>query len=405
MTTKSKLKTRLPKGVYLAFCPTGEGGGRDNSCSPANAGTGDLLSPGLKAELGLPQGVNAVRSLPSTALSRVAQIAVNADARQMLVSALAAARAAESETRRALRLDPQNAELRAQHNANGRATRAANVALQNHDTAAGIVTAPRPARQPRTRRQPESQRTIEQDTRDIERANRRVTRVREGLSRVQLRIQEQAAAVPIVKFTSEEESQFRADASDTKMDRPNAEAMRAFNNLTRMGSREAVSESMLGSWLVKTDASAVDRNRERWITAKFPFRTPSGRTFAISISGGTGVEDSMDLIFSDDNSSTGATGRGEAFHVFANVVPAVKAFVDRFKPAKISFSAAQESRFDLYDKLTETVRGLMPGEYGKRVRRDYGRGNMVRRRIAGEVVVRESRGGGIITLHRVAGAR
>ena len=26
----------LPSGVYLAFCPTGKGGGKDNSCAPAN---------------------------------------------------------------------------------------------------------------------------------------------------------------------------------------------------------------------------------------------------------------------------------------------------------------------------------------------------------------------------------
>lgn len=32
--------SKLPKGVYLAFCPTGDGGGIDPHCSPANKGKG-----------------------------------------------------------------------------------------------------------------------------------------------------------------------------------------------------------------------------------------------------------------------------------------------------------------------------------------------------------------------------
>lgn len=103
-----------------------------------------------------------------------------------------------------------------------------------------------------------------------------------------------------------------------------------------------------------------------WVKSKdgsdiLHFTTKSGRQFEISThdSSMSGL-DVKSIQFSDDAHDFHKTGKGEAFEVFSKVVPAVKAWVDKTNPEKLHFSAQGLSRQKLYDRLVKTLLKLDP---------------------------------------------
>jgi hypothetical protein len=100
---------------------------------------------------------------------------------------------------------------------------------------------------------------------------------------------------------------------------------------------------------------------------QFNFDTSDGRTFNV---GATKVDrfglNGADITFSDDQGNFKITGKGAAFEVFGNVVPAVVSYIKNEDPDIVTFSAAGKSRQRLYDRLVSTVLGTEGGRFAKR---------------------------------------
>ena len=67
------------------------------------------------------------------------------------------------------------------------------------------------------------------------------------------------------------------------------------------------------------------------------------------------------VTFRDQEGSIRITGRGEAFEVFSNVVPALAAYVGKYSPKKLYFTAAEKSRSSLYRRIVQSVLSMNKG--------------------------------------------
>ena len=100
---------------------------------------------------------------------------------------------------------------------------------------------------------------------------------------------------------------------------------------------------------------------------EFKFETSDGRGFSIYANEGQKAgHDVTDISFADNSGSFEITGKGSAFEVFSNVVPAVVAYIKRENPSVVTFAAKGKSRQKLYDRLVSTVLGVQPGRFARR---------------------------------------
>lgn len=95
--------------------------------------------------------------------------------------------------------------------------------------------------------------------------------------------------------------------------------------------------------------------------AVYKFQTSKGAKYTVNIfSGAYGGQAVPELTFQDQDGSYAVTGAGGAHEVFGKVVPAVLAYVAKKNLPMLSFSAAEESRQKLYDRLVWTVATVNP---------------------------------------------
>lgn len=112
----------------------------------------------------------------------------------------------------------------------------------------------------------------------------------------------------------------------------------------------------LDTWVRESDGDYVCR-----------FETPGGITYEAMVVydprtrfEGEAVPD-LEFRNVSEGGTFGITGSGEAFAVFAKVVPILVAFVQRMGEPVMTFSAAEKSRMKLYDRLARTVVSVVPG--------------------------------------------
>jgi len=65
--------------------------------------------------------------------------------------------------------------------------------------------------------------------------------------------------------------------------------------------------------------------------------------------------------FSDAQGDTGLTGGGGAHEIFGKVVPALKAYVDKYQPQRLEFTASEPNRRKFYDALVHHYHSLFDG--------------------------------------------
>lgn len=114
------------------------------------------------------------------------------------------------------------------------------------------------------------------------------------------------------------------------------------------------SEEQLGKWVISPRGES-----------QFSFKTSDERRFDVNVYDrelGAGIKTS-DVQFSDDTGDFGVTGKGKAFEVFGQVVPAVVAYIKHEDPPVVTFSAYGKSRQRLYDRLVATVLGAGDGRF------------------------------------------
>lgn len=100
----------------------------------------------------------------------------------------------------------------------------------------------------------------------------------------------------------------------------------------------------------------------------YKFNTKKGETYKVAavnrkVRQGYGElsgKEVPDLQFSDQYGRFGITGSGGAFEIFSKVVPALVAYVQKKDIPVATFSAAEESRQKLYDRLVTTVAESLP---------------------------------------------
>jgi hypothetical protein len=106
----------------------------------------------------------------------------------------------------------------------------------------------------------------------------------------------------------------------------------------------------------------------------FNFNTDSGKSYKVSAvyrhGAGVGVPD---MQFSDPSGSFQVTGGGEAFQVFAKVVPAMVAYIKKKGLDAATFSAAEPSRQRLYNRLVKEVAKVMPDYFAAYTNKGSGR--------------------------------
>lgn len=94
------------------------------------------------------------------------------------------------------------------------------------------------------------------------------------------------------------------------------------------------------------------------------FETSSGRTFDIDV--WSDPKDKIhgvvpkQLVFKDESGSFSKTGRGEAIEIFGKVSAAAFSYMENEQPELLMYTAAEESRQELYDKLTKTIGAGFP---------------------------------------------
>lgn len=114
---------------------------------------------------------------------------------------------------------------------------------------------------------------------------------------------------------------------------------------------QTVSELEEDTWYEDEDGGA-------WLQ----FKTSGGDDFLVNIySTQTSMGPVKTVEFRDAGGSYKVTGAGNAFEVFGKVVPAVVAYVQKHQPDPLYFTAAEESRRKLYDRLVRTVASVVPG--------------------------------------------
>lgn len=86
------------------------------------------------------------------------------------------------------------------------------------------------------------------------------------------------------------------------------------------------------------------------------FSTSSGAEYRIHAEPSTSLGvPSINLTFADEAGDFGVTGAGGAHEVFGRVTAAIAAYVQTKSPELITFTAAEKSRRKLYDRLTKTL--------------------------------------------------
>ena len=102
-------------------------------------------------------------------------------------------------------------------------------------------------------------------------------------------------------------------------------------------------------------------------TSVYLFKTPSGRPFQIML------EDNH-LLFTDDEQDSSTTGRGEAHHIFSEVAKATAAIATRTNIDQIYFTADSDSkgRQRLYSRLASSLAALVPNAKAQVIPRDNG---------------------------------
>lgn len=127
-------------------------------------------------------------------------------------------------------------------------------------------------------------------------------------------------------------------------------------------------ETEHNKWYVDSDGDGV-----------LTFETDSGAEYKVSAvynynPSGTPIPD---MQFSDNSGSFKVTGAGEAFQVFTKVVPAMVAYISKKDLPVATFSAAEESRQKLYDRLVKTVASIVPGYFAAYVNKGTTRYYMI----------------------------
>jgi hypothetical protein len=302
---------KVLKGIKLAYCPTGEGGGVSNSCPPANKGAGE---DAIQSKIDEMTPADQARLMDFKELGRLEDM-------------LVAARQAEAEAYRLWRQDQSNAQLKEARNETVRARRALErqirlmrAALDVQDAAAGEtrhLDPNRPRRARGRRGQPATPASDRQEQRED--AARNISRATNALHR---EIEAQAAEV---KFKKSSEAYYNGTYHPQ-------------------------------TWIGVPQDPGYNTGQENW---KYEFKTTSDRKFRMSMRYDLSTGRAA-LAFSDNTGSYEVTGNGEQHQIFGNVVPATLAFIDQYKPKKIHFTAAEYKRQKLYRFLTKTVIKLRP---------------------------------------------
>lgn len=97
----------------------------------------------------------------------------------------------------------------------------------------------------------------------------------------------------------------------------------------------------------------------------YSFDTSTGNTYEVSIQDSVPLKAGVtvkELVFYDHEGGTDITGAGGAVEVFRKVSTATLAYVLKHEPPAIMYTAAEESRVKLYDRLTSTL-GVAAPEY------------------------------------------
>lgn len=93
------------------------------------------------------------------------------------------------------------------------------------------------------------------------------------------------------------------------------------------------------------------------------FTTTAGSDYVVSIAKTVPLKAGLpahELVFQDMHGDTDITGAGGAVEVFRKVSAATLSYVKTYEPAALMFTAAEESRVKLYDRLTSTLGVAMP---------------------------------------------
>lgn len=109
-----------------------------------------------------------------------------------------------------------------------------------------------------------------------------------------------------------------------------------------------------------------DTWQETFSGQQYSFETKDGRRFDINTNPAyvRGIM-AKDIQFSDEEGNFSITGKGSAFEVFSKVVPAITALVQKNDDSVVHFSASGDSRQRLYDRLTKTMLSVFPDRFAQ----------------------------------------
>jgi hypothetical protein len=316
------------EGIELAFCPTGEGGGIDNSCSSRGPGSFTQLTARQARAL----TIDRAKELLAERGFTHEIIAVNGGARHFVTDN-------ESGERLEVTVGQIGAFLKTQ-SSDIEVLRESPTTLPPARTRGISPSRPSPNDTPERQAMFARREEVRQEIARVKRSEDKSGLAKLRKERAKLNKQLAESAGVAVSTERDTRSRLERDIDKIKF----KEGGRASKN----------------TWKITSTGGS----------AEYVFKTESGRKFTVKASRNLGFREpgsnippvkSINIIFTDENESTMRTGRGEAFTVFRNVTPAVAAIVRRDRPEKVSFSASGQSRVDLYTKLTKTVLKLTPG--------------------------------------------
>ena len=123
--------------------------------------------------------------------------------------------------------------------------------------------------------------------------------------------------------------------------------------------RDRADEPRFAGATLQHDKWGTDQNKNSVLM----FKTSAGREYKVATYTGHSPKYGPyhEVQFSDAGGSFEITGAGNAVEVFSKVTAAVVAYARANEGETLTFSAAEESRQSLYDRLTRTTAKVMPG--------------------------------------------
>lgn len=223
----------------------------------------------------------------------------------------------------------------------------------------------------------------ETDAQNVRAVYDAVTPVGSGADRIEnwlskLEAEAERRGVTLPASVSETLNEYRAEAEhaiEEKREELEQSALEQYteSQLENFDSTEARRDWLRNFYDDNEDRFASDPDtaqQKKWLNTNtgraFVFNTSDGRPFTIEADKHPRQgRDVHNIVFSDESGDTTITGKGKAFEVFSNVVPAVTSYVQHEKPEVMTFQAHDESRQKLYNRLVSTVLGTNEGYVAK----------------------------------------